>query len=113
MRFIPIIAAVSSVAYAGATQGYGEPAVSPYNAYMSPAPAPAPPAKQDSYSAPPAPSKVPLYGQCGAGEGKWDGPTEYDSPESQSLTSTNNKSQVCGRLLPKAAAVLLAVVGIT
>lgn len=40
------------------------------------APAPEPPAKQESYSSPPPPSKVPLYGQCGAGKGEWKGPTE-------------------------------------
>lgn len=73
MRFIPIIAAASSIAYAGAAQVQGEPALSQYDAYK--APAPAPPA--ESHAPPPANyGKVPLYGQCGAGEGKWDGPTE-------------------------------------
>lgn len=60
MRFAPIIAAVSTVAYAGTVQVRGEPALSPYSAYKAPAP-PAPPAKP---APPPAnDSKVQLYGQ--------------------------------------------------
>ncbi|CZT22058.1 uncharacterized protein RCC_07927 [Ramularia collo-cygni] len=96
MRFVPIIVAASSFAYAGTIQVRGESAAVQYNAYNAyntppppPAPAPAPPAENhgppaESQAPPPethAPppqnhGKVPMYGQCGAGEGKWDGPTE-------------------------------------